>query len=156
METIDSSCRTRLADESESIGRTSVVGEDDCWIMDGRVELRRGFSQYCVPFGVGDCLRDWQVLNCPNVIYPYNSFGGLALDPLPDCLYRWLWPYRSLLAERTVFGKSMANNDKSWYEHLEHYVSKLRTPLSIAFAFVATHNHFVFDRGGKVFNRSAP
>ena len=29
-------------------------------------------------------------------------------------------------------------------------------PLSIAFAFVATHNHFVLDRGGKVFNRSAP
>ena len=24
------------------------------------------------------------------------------------------------------------------------------------FAFVATHNHFVLDRGGKVFNRSAP
>ena len=40
--------------------------------------------------------------------------------------------------------------------NLEHYVSKLRTPLSIAFAFVATHNHFVLDRGGKVFNRSAP
>ena len=33
---------------------------------------------------------------------------------------------------------------------------KFRTPLSIAFAFVATHNHFVLDRGGKVFNRSAP
>jgi len=28
--------------------------------------------------------------------------------------------------------------------------------LSIVFAFVATHNHFVLDRGGKVFNRSAP
>ncbi len=32
----------------------------------------------------------------------------------------------------------------------------LRSPLSITFAFVATHNHFVLDRGGKVFNRSAP
>ena len=39
---------------------------------------------------------------------------------------------------------------------LEHYRDKLLTPLSITFAFVATHNHFVFDRGGKVFNRSAP
>ena len=28
--------------------------------------------------------------------------------------------------------------------------------MSVAFAFVATHNHFVLDRGGKVFNRSAP
>jgi hypothetical protein len=36
------------------------------------------------------------------------------------------------------------------------YWEKLRTPLTITFAFVATHNHFVLDRGGKVFNRSAP
>ena len=34
--------------------------------------------------------------------------------------------------------------------------SRYRTPLSIAFAFVATHNHFVLDRGGKVFKQSAP
>ena len=33
---------------------------------------------------------------------------------------------------------------------------RFRTPLSIAFAFVATHNHFVLDRGGKVFKQSAP
>jgi len=33
---------------------------------------------------------------------------------------------------------------------------KLDRPLSISFAFVATHNHFVFDRGGKIFKQSAP
>ena len=32
------------------------------------------------------------------------------------------------------------------------FADELRTPLSIVFAFVATHNHFVLDRGGKVFN----
>ena len=31
-----------------------------------------------------------------------------------------------------------------------------RTPLSITFAFVATHNHFVLDRGGKTFKQTAP
>ena len=31
-----------------------------------------------------------------------------------------------------------------------------RIALSIAFAFVATHNHFVLDRGGKVFKQTAP
>ena len=34
--------------------------------------------------------------------------------------------------------------------------AKLRVPLSMAYGEVATHNHFVLDRGGKVFNRSAP
>ena len=55
-----------------------------------------------------------------------------------------------------MFSKTLAEMTRPWYEHLEHYRDKLRTPLSIAFAFVATHNHFVLDRGGKVFNRSAP
>ena len=50
----------------------------------------------------------------------------------------------------------MAGSGKFWYEHLERYTGKLRTPLSITFADVATHNHFVLDRGGKVFNRTAP
>ena len=33
---------------------------------------------------------------------------------------------------------------------------RYRLPLSITFAFVATHNHFVLDRGGKVFKQTAP
>jgi hypothetical protein len=34
--------------------------------------------------------------------------------------------------------------------------SRYAYPLSIAFAEVATHNHFVLDRGGKVFKQTAP
>ena len=40
--------------------------------------------------------------------------------------------------------------------HRSYTISAYRTPLSITFAFVATHNHFVLDRGGKVFKQSAP
>src|SRR5690606_2422435 len=43
-----------------------------------------------------------------------------------------------------------------WFEYRSFYKSKRSTPLSITFAFVATHNHFVLDRGGKVFKQSAP
>src|SRR5262249_26978852 len=68
----------------------------------------------------------------------------------------YLWRYRTLLRNRTVFGKSLGDQGRPWYEHLEHYKDKLRWPLSIAFAFVATHNHFVLDRGGKGFKQSAP
>src|SRR5262249_33834787 len=35
-------------------------------------------------------------------------------------------------------------------------IERNRIPLSIAFAEVATHNHFVFDRGGKLFKETAP
>lgn len=50
----------------------------------------------------------------------------------------------------------MLERGLTWYEWQELYSDKLRTPFSITFAFVATHNHFIIDRGDKVFNRSAP
>jgi hypothetical protein len=53
-------------------------------------------------------------------------------------------------------GKTKVEAGLEWYEYGRLTHSKLRTPLSITFAFVATHNHFVLDRGGKIFNRSAP
>ncbi len=37
-----------------------------------------------------------------------------------------------------------------------NYTESPRDTTIDRFAFVATHNHFVLDRGGKVFNRSAP
>jgi hypothetical protein len=33
---------------------------------------------------------------------------------------------------------------------------RIETPLTITFAEIATHNHFVLDRGGKVFKQTAP
>ena len=53
-------------------------------------------------------------------------------------------------------GKTYRDAGKPWWEYGQIPVERMSIPLSIAFAFVATHNHFVLDRGGKVFNRSAP
>jgi len=50
----------------------------------------------------------------------------------------------------------MVERGLTWYEWQELYIEKLRTPLTIVFAEVATHNHFVLDRGGKVFKQTAP
>ena len=50
----------------------------------------------------------------------------------------------------------MVDRGLTWYEFQELYVKKLQTNLTITYAFVATHNHFVLDRGGKVFKQSAP
>jgi hypothetical protein len=50
----------------------------------------------------------------------------------------------------------MVERGATWYEWQELYTSKFYTSVSIAFGEVSTHNHFVFDRGGKMFNRTAP
>jgi hypothetical protein len=146
----------RLAQHCVGIGRTSVVGEDDAWITDRATTARHRYQQLAVGFVIGKRARDWCLEACPSVLYPYQGLGGAAVEAdEPGLLYR-LWPCRAVLQRRVVFGKTLTDMGRPWWEHLEHYRDKLRTPLSITFAFVATNNHFVLDRGGKVFNRSAP
>jgi hypothetical protein len=94
---------------------------------------------------------------CDPAIFPYNEkFTPLVEDRLHP-VFRYLNLYRACLANNKMFGgKTEVEVDLQWYEYGRLTHAKLRAPLSIAFAFVATHNHFVLDRGGKVFNRSAP
>jgi hypothetical protein len=154
-EQIDSAALTVLGNLSDGIGRTTVVGEDDIWISEPSFFLRFGLTPN-IPLVIGECARDWSIIDTPSVLYPYKSLSGKALNALPDPVAKYLWSYRTVLDRRTVFGKTMSNAGKFWYEHLERYINKLQTPLSITFAFVATHNHFVLDSGGKVFKQSAP
>ncbi len=155
-EAVESASSARLMQFIEAIGRTTVVGEDDVWITDRGSARRFGFVAHTVPFSIGEALRDWAAEELPEVIYPYDALAGEAIEGDAPLVTHWLWTWRTLLQNRTVFGKTFFDRDEPWYIHLEHYRDKLRTPLSIPFAFVATHNHFVLDRGGKVFNRSAP
>jgi hypothetical protein len=60
------------------------------------------------------------------------------------------------LAERRELGGTHAEIGLTWYEWSRWHPERFNVPLGIAFAFVATHNHFVLDRGGKVFKQSAP
>src|SRR5262249_33107461 len=85
-----------------------------------------------------------------NIWYPY------AAELNVDDLQQELWSMRTMLAERSTFQGNMADAKLDWWDYMQHTASAYRTPRSIAFAFVATHNHFVLDRGGKVFNRAAP
>jgi hypothetical protein len=90
------------------------------------------------------------------VLWP-NSISGkrLNVSELPEIL-EFLWPYRTSLKSRKAFGVPVEERGIPWWALRELYMERLKNPLSITFAFVATHNHFVLDRGGQVFNRSAP
>ena len=69
---------------------------------------------------------------------------------------KFLWNYRRQLRERIAYGQSQIERGLAWYEYSMFFRHRYRVPLSITFAFVATHNHFVLDRGGRVFKRTAP
>ena len=70
---------------------------------------------------------------------------------------RWLWPMRTKLGSRITFGRTTyAEEGRPWWEWHQLTVDRLRYSYAIALAFVATHNHFVLDRGRKVFKQTAP
>ena len=75
----------------------------------------------------------------------------------PDSLRRALWPWRAILERRVVSGSTtMKDAGRAWFDVRRLSRTKHATDLSITFAEVATHNHFVLDRGGKVFKGTAP
>jgi hypothetical protein len=148
---------SRLEDLIDSIGRTTVVGDDDAWMMPNLATARRlGEGSYIEPFVIGESVRDFSISEVPLVRRPYTDQYHTAALPRDHELVKHLWPVRTTLRARSIFGRTIEQQGRVWYEHLENYASKLRTPMSIAFSFVATHNHFVLDRGGKVFKQSAP
>jgi hypothetical protein len=57
---------------------------------------------------------------------------------------------RATFSHKTYFAEG-----RPWWEWHQVSLERLKGSI-ITFAFVATHNHFNLERGGKVFNRSAP
>jgi len=157
LEAVEGAAERRLGEVADSIGITSVTGEDDFFVMPDKATIGRlCLEPYVKLLVTGDIVRDYVISEPAPTIWPYN--GALELLPFGalGTAGRMLWTVSSIIRHRKRFGVPMLQRGAVWYEWQELYKDKLRTPLSIAFAFVATHNHFVLDRGGKVFNRTAP
>ncbi|MFE6825456.1 BREX-2 system adenine-specific DNA-methyltransferase PglX [Streptomyces sp. NPDC057690] len=133
------------------IGRAIRAGADEAYIRPLRstyqtVANRGGLR----PLMNGEIVRDWEAAPEEAIWFPYAKElqpGDLAVD---------LWPLRRLLEARRTFQGDMADAGLQWWDYMQFTSSAYRTQLSISFAEVATHNHFVLDRGGKVFKQTAP
>lgn len=157
-ERLERATPTILGDFATSIGFASFTGQDDAFLAPIGTFARAGIRANCVrPFVYGEAVRDWGVTTSIEALTPYDEqLAALNLDPTAGW-HRWLWRLRRNLKSVTSFGgRTREDLNEAWWTWYRWVTDKLRTPPSIAFAFVATHNHFVLDRGGKVFNQSAP
>lgn len=145
-----------------SIGRAARTGGDEVFMMDPATATRIGVpSGWMRPAIVGEIVRDWTLATDEVMVFPYSNtatHAAMDLDERGEAarLYRYLWPLRTTLWGRATFQGTMRDAGKRWYEYMQYTASANTPPLSITFAFVSTHNHFVFDRGGKVFKQTAP
>lgn len=155
-ELLDRRAARKLGTTTNSIGITSFTLEDDAFLISWRLAIRANLEP-TRPMVEGEVVRDWACGETKRAIFPYDAdFRPLGIQ-LPRLTVHHLWPYRCYLATNKMFGqKTKTEAGLHWTEYGRLTADKLRTPLSIAFAFVATHNHFVLDRGGQVFKQTAP
>jgi hypothetical protein len=138
-----------------SIGFSCITGEDDAFILESSRTAARIHIERTMPIVAGDSVREWSAggVAC---VWPYDDHLILrGLEAVPG-IAKLLWPLRKTLFERLLFGTPMLNRGMKWWEIRELYRDKHVQPLTITFAEVATHNHFVLDRGGAVFKQTAP
>ncbi|MBK8994492.1 MAG: BREX-2 system adenine-specific DNA-methyltransferase PglX [Myxococcales bacterium] len=149
----------RLADLVLNIGVDTITRAADLLELPVDAHLRLGVEpEVLLPYLLGEEIRDWGHTAAASIPVPYSrtSWELQDLKQWPG-LARFLWPHRSWLALRFVSGGTrMCDVGLPHWAIPQLPAHKHFAPLSITFAFVATHNHFVLDRGGKVFKQSAP
>jgi uncharacterized protein DUF7008/Eco57I restriction-modification methylase len=155
-ERLDRSGGERLSSLADAIGVIAICGEDEVALYPLDVPRRVGLADaFLRPLVYGEVVRDWSCKPDMIAYFPYDETALMAIPP-ESRLYRWLWPFRATMWARATFSKRTYRQEgRPWWEWHQVALPRLRTPLSITFAFVATHNHFVLDRGGKVFKQSA-
>lgn len=153
---LEESARGELKKIADSVGITSFTLEDAVYTRPSSAWIRAGASADALRTMVhGDELRDWAGIHSQSCIFPYDTSFRPVSENSPAVLL--LWRYRTNLANNILFGGlSKVAGGLRWYEFGRLTHEKLKTPFSLTFAEVATHNHFVLDRGGKVFKQTAP
>ncbi|MFL0177488.1 BREX-2 system adenine-specific DNA-methyltransferase PglX [Mycobacterium sp. SMC-13] len=148
--------------QSEPLGETisdsgfgAVTAEDSAYLLgQGALSRHRIPMDYIRPVVEGEALRDWEVQPTTAALWPYDTNNLDAKIPASAAML--LWPYRCTLVVRTNLGQTQIERGLEWFEYSFFFKNRYKVPLSIAFAFIASHNHFVLDRGRKVFKQSAP
>lgn len=155
LEHVNEHAQETLAGVASEVGCSAVTGEDSVFVLgQARTAARNGITN-TKRMIEGTAVRDWSEPWSTTTIWPYDEdFQPLSLPLLSAASL--LWRFRRGLSERRRFGIPIVERGMNWYEWRELYPSKLIGAYTITFAEVATHNHFVLDRGGNVFKQTAP
>ncbi|SOE48588.1 hypothetical protein SAMN05446635_0229 [Burkholderia sp. OK233] len=157
-EEIERRSLARLDSFAETIGFYQDTHADDVFVQPLDFFARRGCIGRARPCTRGEGVRDWTRTFDEGIFFPYdnNNIEQWKEMPTGKSLH-WLWSFRTSLWARSVFGgQTYRAAGRPWWDYHQFPRDRARAKHLIAFAFIATHNHFVLDRGGNVFNRSAP
>lgn len=147
-----------LSSLTRDLGFVCITKADDVFVLPKDAALRNGCEISAIrPFAIGEEVRDWAVNDKNICLFPYDDDVDLRPTHELKGALRFIWPCRTALWDRKVFGGGTYRDvGKAWYSYGQIPVERFKIKLAITFAEVATHNHFVLDRSGKVFKQTAP
>lgn len=139
------------------VGKVGVPGVDGAFIMTPDEAARRSDPHAFQVLVGGDGVRDWSLRAAQSVFFPYDSAHTLRpLEEYPSQA-RSMWKLRTELGNRPTFARGTYFSDgRPWYEWHQLPKDVGASKLAITFAEVATHNHFVLERGEVILNQTAP
>src|SRR5262249_21936609 len=144
MESVAACTQRTIADViAGKIGFASFPGAEDAFFAPRRSLLRDGVLEPLVRAVItGDVVRDWRIDEGDWAFAPYDTQAKLV----PLDIGGWgrrQWPFRVVLGGVTGFGgQTRADAGEPWWAWYRWVAQRYRTPLTITFAFVTTHNHF--------------
>ena len=156
-EAIEAASTESFGSKTTAMGFFGISAADEVMLADISSLLRQRVGpERLRPMISGDEIRDWSSLPQLFALFPYDTDGLLPVTESQG-VHRWLWPTRTYLGSRTTFAKrTYFEEGRPWWEWHQIALERIKTPLTITFGEIATHNHFVLDRGGKVFKQTAP
>lgn len=156
-EMIEANSNAAFGATTSAMGFFGISAADEVMLADLPSFLRHGVEPDRIrPAVAGDEVRDWACLADAYALFPYDSERLLPISQFCG-MHRWLWPTRTFLGARVTFSKqTYLEEGRPWWGWHQIALERIKSPLTITFGEIATHNHFVLDRGGKVFNRTAP
>ena len=156
-ERLERSADERLGKIVAEIGAVCMTRADEIYFTPRRaLERARIDAPFIAVTVEGDRVRNWAIGDPNTALFPYDTGLQPVARSAAPAVHRFLWPYRTLLWLRREPNGNHREIGLTWWEWSRFQRERFRTPLSIAFAEVATHNHFVLDRGGKLFKQTAP
>ncbi|MEW4454505.1 BREX-2 system adenine-specific DNA-methyltransferase PglX [Bremerella sp. JC817] len=157
MEELRSQCQTTLDSLIDVLGYICMTRADDVYLTEDSCLARKGIPQgNRITVVAGNTIRDWQIEGTETALFPYDAQLNPVEDSAANSVIRYLWPYRTDLWLRREPNGDHREIGLTWYEWSRFQKQRFMNPKAIAFAEIASHNHFVFDEGGKVFNQTAP
>jgi len=144
----------KLEDIVRNIGFVCMTRADDVYFsVKGALQRNSLQNNHIIKNVIGENVRNWGLSNLMPCCFPYDE----NLEPTNNNLVKqYLWPHRNALWLRREPNGNHLEIGLTWYQWSRFQADRYKVPLSITFPFVSTHNHFVLDRGGKVFNRTSP